>query len=72
MAPASSLFLMFLISLFNPYGAVSISIAISISPSPNSKLKTSPLYPIPSFLVLVLVPVALFHALCSRRVARDG
>ena len=70
MAPVSSLFLKFLISLFNPYGAVSISIAISISPSPNSKLKTSPLYPIPSFLVLVLV--ALFHALCSRSVARDA
>ena len=38
MATVSSLFLMFLISLFNPYGAVSISIAISLSP--NSKLKT--------------------------------
>ena len=36
MAPVSSLFLMFLISLFNPYGAVSISIAISslLSPLP--------------------------------------
>ena len=66
MAPASSLFLMFLISSFNPHGAVSISIAISLSPNP--KLKTSALYPIPSFLVLV----ALFHALCSRRVARDA
>ena len=40
MAPVSSLFLMFLISLFNPYGAVSISIAISIFLDPNSKLKT--------------------------------
>mgnify|MGYP003587140335 CR=1 FL=1 len=41
MAPVSfsSLFLMFLISLFNLYGAVSISIAISIPPEPNSKLK---------------------------------
>jgi len=38
MAPVSSLFLMFLISLFNPYGAVSISIAIFLSP--NSKPKT--------------------------------
>ena len=41
MVPVSSLFLMFLISLFNPYGAVSISIAISLSP--NSKPKTSDL-----------------------------
>ena len=31
MATVFSLFLMFLISLFNPYGAVSISIAISLS-----------------------------------------
>jgi len=55
MAPVSSLFLTFLISLFNLNGAVSISIAISLSP--NSKLKTQnpklsplpyPLYPIPS------------------------
>ena len=41
MAPVSSLFLMFLISLFNLYGAFSISIAIF--PSPNSKPKTSDL-----------------------------
>ena len=58
MAPVSSLFLMFLISLFNPHGAVSISIAISLSP--NSKLKTQNpklnlLYPIPSSLDIRLL-----------------
>ena len=58
MAPVSSLFLMFLISLFNPHGVVSISIAISLSP--NSKLKTQNpklniLYPIPSSLGIRLL-----------------
>ena len=50
MAPVSSLFLTFLISLFNLNGAVSISIAISLSP--NSKLKTQnpKLSPIPYIL----------------------
>jgi len=36
---------MFLISLFNPYEAVSLSIAISLSP--NSKLKTQNSKPLP-------------------------